>query len=297
MKKYIIPFIWVLLLAIATSGYALEVPKLTGYVNDYAGMLSKDEADRISRDLELYESTTSNQIFILTIPSLEGEDIEGFSIKVAENWKAGHKGKDNGIIITLAKADRKIRIEVGRGLEGTLTDLISGRIIDQEMSPRLKAGKTAEALETAIAKIKLAVKGEYKGDGKTARNNENKDSKMVNILMTCFAITMIVILFSVFFGRITGSLVSMILFTMFNHFILSLSLPKLILFSIIALIAGYIIGTLINSIASSSFGDSDGGSSGGGFISFGGDSDGSIGGGSFGGDGGGFGGGGADGSW
>jgi uncharacterized protein len=273
MKKYIIPFIWVLLLAIATSGYALEVPKLTGYVNDYAGMLSKDEADRISRDLELYESTTSNQIFILTIPSLEGEDIEGFSIKVAESWKAGHKGKDNGVIITLAKADRKIRIEVGRGLEGTLTDLISGRIIDQEMSPRLKAGKTAEALETAIAKIRLAVKGEYKGDGKTAKDGEKEkeDSMLQFGLIIFFVITGIAGFANIFLGGSIGAVLGPAL----GYFMFNVTFPLLFIF----IIGGFILGLAGRVVLE--VGIAGGGGGGGGF----------------GGGGGGFGGGGASGSW
>lgn len=161
--------------------YALDIPRLTGYVNDYAGMMSQDEKDRIARDLELYEKSTSTQIFILTIPSLEGMPIEDFSIKVAESWKAGQKGKDNGIIITIAKADGKIRIEVGRGLEGSVTDLVSGRIIREEMSPKLKAGNTAEALETAVAKIKLAAKGEYKGD-ETKKNTSSDGEWLMPLL-------------------------------------------------------------------------------------------------------------------
>lgn len=273
MKKIIIPLVWVLLLAIATCGYAQEVPKLSGYVNDYAGMLSKDEADRISRDLELYESSTSIQVFILTIQSLEGEDIEGFSIKVAEAWKAGHKGKDNGVIITLAKADRKMRIEVGRGLEGTLTDLITGRIIDQEMSPRLKADKTAEALEAAIAKIKLAVKGEYKGDGKTAKDGGKKDEegKIELGLLVFFLITGIASLVHEIVGGVVGAFLAPLLgYGMFN-----ITFPLLTAFIIIGFLLG-LIGRLI--LENGIFGG--GGGSGG-----------------FGGGGGSFGGGGASGSW
>lgn len=276
MKKLIIPLVWVLLLAIATCGYALEVPKLTGYVNDYAGMLSKDEVDRISRDLELYEKSTSIQVFILTIQSLEGQDIEGFSIMVAEAWKAGHKGKDNGVIITLAKADRKMRIEVGRGLEGTLTDLITGRIIDQEMTPRLKAGKTAEALETAIAKIKLAVKGEYKGDGKTAKGKGEKkedESKVEIGLLIFFVITGLAGFANIFLGGGIGAVLAPTLgFLMFN-----VTFPMLFIF----IIGGFILGLAGRVVLEAGI---SGGISGGG-------------GGGFSGGGGSFGGGGASGSW
>ena len=173
MKKLIFLLIWALLLAVVSHGYGLEVPPLKGYVNDYARMLSSEEAAQISTDLDSYEKATSNQIFILTIPSLEGQVIEEFSIKVAEAWKAGQKLKDNGIIILLVKNDRKVRIEVGQGLEGAVTDLTSGRIIREEMIPYLKEGKTALALQAAIDKIKLAAKGEYKGDGTSATSRRS----------------------------------------------------------------------------------------------------------------------------
>ncbi len=161
MKRNVL-LIWMLLLALTACEYSQEVPKLTDYVNDYAGMLSPGEADQISRDLKLYKANSSNQIYILTIPSLEGKVLEQYSIKVAEEWKAGQKGVDNGIIILISKADRKVRIEVGYGLEDVVTDFVSSQIIREEMKPKLKEGKTAEALQGAIAKLKLTIDGKYK---------------------------------------------------------------------------------------------------------------------------------------
>lgn len=246
MKRIAIIVIWALLLAFATCASPLEVPKLTGYVNDYAGMLSKEEAARISHDLELYESATSNQVFILTIPSLEGEAIEQYSIKVAESWKAGRKDKDNGIIITLAKAERKIRIEIGRGLEGSVTDLTSGRIIREEMQPRLKANKNAEALESAIAKIKLAAKGEYVGDGKTAKDGTaGSDGKQsgneMQIKWGIAAVTFLVIAgiascVHFVFGGIAGGIVAFL----FGMFMFHLALTGLI----IAAVVGFVLGMI-----------------------------------------------------
>src|SRR4030042_1728537 len=137
MKKWLsllIFFLWCL----PYSACALEVPKLQGYVNDYAGMISPPAKSKIEEKLRAFEQSDSIQIVILTVPSLEGENIEEFGIKVGEAWKIGKKGKDNGILFIVSKQERKIRIEGGYGLEGNLTDLIAGRIIDQVIKPRFK---------------------------------------------------------------------------------------------------------------------------------------------------------------
>ena len=119
---------------------ALEVPALQGYVNDYAAMISPATKDRLENELKAFEQSDSTQLVILTVPSLEGETIEEFGIKVGEAWKIGQKNKDNGIIFVVAKQEHKIRIEVGRGLEGRLTDLLAGRIVNLVISPRFKRG-------------------------------------------------------------------------------------------------------------------------------------------------------------
>ncbi|MDP2156509.1 MAG: TPM domain-containing protein, partial [Nitrospirota bacterium] len=124
-----------------SDAHALEVPKLTGYVNDYAGMLSSQAKATLEQELRAFELSDSTQIVIVTIPSLQGEVLEQFSLKIAEAWKIGQKGKDNGIIFLVSKEDRKLRVEVGRGLEGKLTDLMAGRIIDLVVKPKFKRGE------------------------------------------------------------------------------------------------------------------------------------------------------------
>ncbi len=111
-------FALILLCLFPTVGAALDVPPLKAHVNDYAHILSPAAVQEIEAELTAFESSDSTQIAVLTIPSLEGENIEEYSIKVAEAWKIGQKGKDNGAILLVSKGDRKIRIEVGRGLEG-----------------------------------------------------------------------------------------------------------------------------------------------------------------------------------
>src|SRR5271157_1436775 len=95
----------------------LSVPPLVSHVNDYAGMISKQAAAELEQGLTRFEQTDSTQIVVVTIPSLQGEDLEEFSIKVAEAWKVGQKGVDNGVILLIARDEHKVRIEVGRGLE------------------------------------------------------------------------------------------------------------------------------------------------------------------------------------
>ncbi|MDH3828258.1 MAG: TPM domain-containing protein [Desulfobacterales bacterium] len=106
--------------------WALEVPALRTRVNDHAGMLSAATRQQLEDILSRLEQTDSTQIVVLTIPSLGGEVLEEFSLKVAEKWQIGQKGFDNGAILLIAKNDRKLRIEVGYGLEGSLTDLMAG---------------------------------------------------------------------------------------------------------------------------------------------------------------------------
>ena len=132
--------IFLLYLAFSSSALALDVPPLRGHVNDYAGILSPRAVQELETRLADFERSDSTQLVVLTIPSLAGENLKEYSIKVAESWKVGMKGLDNGAILLIAKQERKVRIEVGRGLEGKLTDLVSGRIIRGEIAPRFKAG-------------------------------------------------------------------------------------------------------------------------------------------------------------
>jgi uncharacterized protein len=132
-------------LACGPLASALDVPQLTGRVNDYANMISPSARAAITQKLEQLEASDSTQVVVLTVPSLEGEDLEGFSIRVAEAWKIGTKEHDNGAILLVARDDRAVRIEVGYGLEGRLTDLISGRIIRQIIYPNSRGSTRAPA--------------------------------------------------------------------------------------------------------------------------------------------------------
>ena len=141
---------------------ALAVPALTGRVNDYAGMISAPVKADLQTKLKQFETAESTQIVILTVQSLKGDPIEDFSIKVAEAWKIGQKGKDNGVLLIVSKDDHKVRIEVGYGLEGKLTDLMAGRIVRDEIVPAFKAGRFDEGFTKGVTAIIAAVQGQSK---------------------------------------------------------------------------------------------------------------------------------------
>ncbi len=154
------------LVVLIQAALALEVPPLRARVNDHAGMLSQGvvrQLDLLLKDLEQRDST---QIVVLTVPSLEGDALEDFSMRVAEQWKVGHKGLDNGAILLISRADRKVRIEVGYGLEGRLTDLQAGRIIRGIIVPEFKAGRFDQGVVNGVQAMIDVVRGEFKAEDK-----------------------------------------------------------------------------------------------------------------------------------
>ncbi len=160
----------------AGQALALDVPRLTGRVNDNAGMLSKEAISRLDAALADFQRTDSTQLVVLTIPSLQGEPLEDYAIKVAQAWGIGQKGKDNGVLLLVSKGDRKVRIEVGYGLEGRLTDALTGRIIDHAIVPAFKAGRFDAGIEAGVAAIIEGARGEYQaapGGGNASGHDDN----------------------------------------------------------------------------------------------------------------------------
>ncbi len=170
---------------------AIPVPALTARVNDYANMLSPQVKAEIEAKLQQLEAAESTQIAILTVPSLEGDPIEDFSIKVAEAWKIGHKGSDNGVLLIVSQADRKVRIEVGYGLEGKLTDLLAGRIIRNELAPAFKAGQIDVGFVRTVDALIAAVHGEYKAKPEAKRSSKPSFPLLTIILLVIYFISQI----------------------------------------------------------------------------------------------------------
>jgi uncharacterized protein len=138
----------------------LEVPFLSARVNDLASMIPTDARQRIEQKLAAFEQQTGAQVAVLTIPSLEGEPIEDFSLRVVEAWKLGKKGKDNGVLFLVSKQDRRMRIEVGYGLEGDLTDLETSRILDDVVAPYFRNGDFGGGIEHGVDAILASLQGQ-----------------------------------------------------------------------------------------------------------------------------------------
>lgn len=277
-----------LLSLISIPVYALDVPPLKGYINDYANMISPSSRTKLSKELKAFEQSDSTQIVILTIPSLEGELIEDFSIKVAEAWKIGQKGKDNGIILVVAKQERKIRIEVGRGLEGKLTDLTAGRIIDFVVKPKFKRGDFDGGFVAAVHSLIDATRGEFKADQAPPASRKQGHMPLPTVLIFVGIALVVMGRLSRTLGGTAGALGLPAL----GYFAFGSSLFTLVLLGILGLAMGIFLPLLFS-----------GGGYGGGFWTGGGwGSGGGIGGdsdsgGGFDGGGGDFGGGGASGDW
>jgi len=150
--------LWLGLLAFGIA-LAADVPYLTGRVTDNAEILSPAARERIAAALKAHEDATGNQVAVLTLPTLDGESVEGYATRVFESWKLGQKGKDNGVLVIVVPKDRKMRIEVGYGLEGTLTDVEASRIIRNQMTPQFKNGNYDQGVEDGVRTIVATLEG------------------------------------------------------------------------------------------------------------------------------------------
>jgi uncharacterized protein len=143
-------------------------PTPAAHFNDYAGFVSADHARSLDARLAQFERETSNQLLVVIYPRLPaGTALEDYTVRAAQAWGVGRKDRDNGAVLFIFAADRLLRIEVGYGLEGTLTDAVAHTIIENELKPRLRAGDPGSALDAAVTAMIAATKGEYRGTGRT----------------------------------------------------------------------------------------------------------------------------------
>ncbi len=150
-----------LLLCWAAAAFAaVAVPPLVGRVVDQTGTLSSGDVASLNQTIRNFEARKGSQIAILIVPTTDGEAIEQFSLRVAEAWKIGRKKIDDGAVLVIAKNDRHLRIEVGYGLEGALTDVTTKRIIDEEITPKFKAGDFAGGVSAGLNRVIRVIDGE-----------------------------------------------------------------------------------------------------------------------------------------
>jgi len=238
---------------------ALEAPPLAGRVTDLAQMLPPESLQRLEQRLAAFERETSNQIAVLTVPSLQGDEIDQFSIRVAEAWKIGQKGRDNGVLLVIAQAERKVRIEVGMGLQGVLPDITAGRIIRDVMRPYLKSGNYDQGIAAGVESIIAATKGEFKGTGGASGQRSARKSSPSFITMLLGAVVAVAVLglFSRYLGGAAGA-IGLPLATY-------LAFPGMGLVTLLLLAAGGLVGGFFLSMAVSGLLGGGGGDGYGGF--------------------------------
>ncbi len=160
------PLCATLLLLLAGPVRAFNVPRQTDYVTDTAGALSSAELTDLNNRLGDYERKTSNQIFVLVTPSLQGEPIEDVGYQLIQTWHPGQKGKDNGVVLVIATGERRIRIETGKGVGGDLTDLQSNDIIRRRIAPLMRENKVHDAILAGVDGIAEALSGNATAAGR-----------------------------------------------------------------------------------------------------------------------------------
>lgn len=293
LNRHWLALLTVVLLVLPMAAYALDVPPLKGRVNDHADMLSPATERQLEGVLQELETSDATQIVVLTIPSLDGDSLEDFSIRVADQWKIGQKNLDNGAILLIAKADRKLRIEVGYGLEGRLTDLMAGRIISTIIVPRFKAGQIEQGVLDGVQAMIGVVRGEFTAAEAPSRGRGQGQRSANGVFGLMLALFFLNVL-----GRLRrslGALAGAVIVPIIGIAIFGFSLTLLALLIPAGIAAGLLASFLGSPLA---FGHTGHRSGRGGFWIGGGG--GGFGGGGFGGfsgGGGGFGGGGASGGW
>jgi uncharacterized protein len=271
----------------------VAVPPLTGRVVDKTATLSSSDVASLDRTLKDFEARKGSQVAVLIVPTTQPETIEQYSLRVAEAWKIGRRKIDDGAILVVAKDDRKLRIEVGYGLEGALTDVTSKRIIDEVITPKFRGGDFAGGISDGVSRILRVIDGEPLPAPPQRQQQNTGFLSDIDPFNPFLIVAVIVVggIFRAIFGRLFGSLATGGLVAALFWFIAA----SLALSAISGFIAFLV--TMFSDAMTSSGGAGRGGgwvSSGGGGYSGGSSSSDS---GGFSGGGGSFGGGGASGSW
>jgi uncharacterized protein len=214
-------------------------------------MLDEDQLNKLEYKLAQFERETSHQVAVLTIASLQGESIEDFSIRVAESWRIGRKGFDNGVILIIALKDRKLRIEVGYGLEGVLPDAIANQIIRKVIVPHFRNDDYGAGVDAGVNAILKTVAGESLRDT-LVKSKARKHSLFTTLLGTvsitsllamAFGLTQKSLLWGAISGAVTGTTVGLFAALEFGYWMW-----------IVAILAGTIVGPLATHYAIQSWG-------------------------------------------
>jgi len=280
MQRWLILFL-LYLLPLTAAAEEAAVPVLNARVTDLTNTLTAEQKSTLEARLQALESHKGSQIAVLLVPTTKPEEIEQYSIRVVDKWKLGRKNIDDGVLLLIAKDDRKLRIEVGYGLEGALPDAIAKRIIAEDITPHFKQGNFYGGIVAGITRIDSVIQGEALPSSQ--KNSDDNISAVENYLPFLIFLALISgAIFRRIFGTFPGALI--------NGGIVGIATVWLgggMVFAIIFSIVAFFFA-LIKGSGGSGFGGGGFGGGSGGF---------SSGGGGFSGGGGGFGGGGASGDW
>ncbi len=289
-----LPFAWAAAFMVALALFCswsaiaqIAVPALSGRVVDQTGTLNRDQKAALEQTLQAFEARKGSQVAVLLVPTTEPETIEQFSLRVAEQWKLGRKKVDDGALLIVAKNDRTLRIEVGYGLEGALSDLVAKRIVSDVIVPRFKQQDFAGGISAGVDQMIRVIDGEAlpAPAARPASRPAGGFADLEQYAPVLFVLAMVAGgVLRMVLGRFPGALVTGGLVAVLAWFLVGVIS--------VSLIAGLI--ALVVTLAGGGRGV---GGSGGGSYGGGGSSSGGFGGGSFGGGGGSFGGGGASGRW
>jgi uncharacterized protein len=281
-----------LLVALAAIAQdAVPVPKLVARVTDQTGTLSVAQRDALEARLRAFEEAKGSQVAVLLVPTLGGEVIEEFAGRVADTWQLGRKGVDDGVLFVVALQERKMRIHTGRGVQGTLTDALSKRIVAEIVAPHFRAGDFPGGIAAGVEAILKAVEGEGlpAPSRKPSPGGSGGTSDFANFLVVgFFLVPVLAMVLRGIFGRLLGAGVTSGL----------TGAAAWIVFGSIAFgVVAALLAFALTLFSGSGFARSAGRGGWGGYIPGGGGSWGGGGGGGFSGGGGGFDGGGASGGW
>lgn len=170
-----------------------ERPSPPHLVTDMAGILSAEEQQALEQKLLTYEDSTSTQIAVVTVASLEEYPVEQFAVELALKWGIGQKGKNNGVLLLIAPKERRMTIQTGYGIEARLPDALTARIIDEDLKPAFRKEAYYQGIDRALDDMIRALAGEYKGDPRAESGDEGGPGGFVIILIVFIVLILIII--------------------------------------------------------------------------------------------------------
>jgi len=194
--KQIALFVATIAVLVASTASAVEAipPKPDRYFNDYAGVVSKEAALRFNEQLAQFERETSNQVVVAVFPKMQSDSsVDDYTQRVAQSWGVGQKDKRNGAVLFVFIEDRKVFIQVGYGLEGALPDITAFDITEYHIKPHFRSGDYEGGLASGIDLICKAIRGEYKGSGKTVAEKRGKTGAPSFLLFIVFVIVLVLV--------------------------------------------------------------------------------------------------------